>query len=102
MLERKYQAELIKVLRLRFPGCVILKNDSNYMQGIPDLLLLWNDRWALLEAKASMKSRVQPNQQYYVDMLNEMSFAAFISPENEEEVLDEIQRQFETRRKARL
>lgn len=97
MLERKYQAELIKVLRIRFPGCVILKNDPSYMQGMLDLILLWRDRWAMLEVKASLKSRAQPNQQYYVDMLNEMSYAAFICPENEEEVLDEIQRQFEGR-----
>lgn len=102
MLERKYQAELIKVLRLRFPDCVILKNDSSYMQGVPDLILLWNDCWAMLETKASLNSREQPNQRYYVEMLNEMSYAAFICPENEEEVLDEIQRQFQTRRKARL
>ncbi len=102
MLERKYQAELIKVLRKRFLDCVILKDDSSYMQGVPDLILLWNDRWAMLEVKGSLKAFEQPNQQWHVNRLNEMSFAAFICPENEEEVLDEIQRQFETRRKARL
>ncbi len=102
MLERKYQAELIKLLRVRFPDCVILKNDSGYMQGVPDLILLWNDRWAMLEVKARLNSLEQPNQQWYVNRLNEMSFAAFICPENEEVVLDEIQRQFQARRKARL
>lgn len=102
MLERKYQAELIKKLRTLFPGCVILKNDSSYMQGMLDLILLWETNWAMLEVKASMKSREQPNQRYYADLLNEMSFAAFICPENEEEVLDEIQRQFQTRRATRV
>lgn len=102
MLERKYQAELIKRIRLRFPGCVLLKNDSSYMQGMLDWVLLWEDRWAMLEVKASLDSPEQPNQRYYVEQLDEMSFAAFICPENEEEVLDEIQRQFETRRKARV
>lgn len=102
MLERKYQAELIKRLRVRFPGCVILKNDSSYMQGVPDLILLWQDRWAMLEAKASADSAEQPNQRYYVEQLDDMSFAAFIYPENEDEVLDEIQRQFESRRKTRV
>lgn len=101
MLERKYQAELIKRLRIRFPDCVILKNDSSYMQGVPDLILLWQDRWAMLEVKASKDSDEQPNQRWYVEKLGEMSFAAFIYPGNEEEVLDEIQRQFESRRKAR-
>jgi hypothetical protein len=102
MLERKYQAELIKRIRLRFPGCILLKNDSSYMQGMLDWILLWEDRWAMLEVKASRDSDEQPNQRYYVEQLNDMSFAAFIYPENEEEVLDEIQRQFEARRPARL
>ena len=102
MLERKYQAELIKTLRIRFPGCVVLKNDSSYMPGVPDLILLWEDRWAMLEVKAKLDSRERPNQRYYVDQLSSMSYAAFVYPENEEEVLDEIQRQFQTRRKARF
>lgn len=102
MLERKYQAELIKRLRERFPGCIILKNDSSYMQGVPDILLLWSDRWAMLEVKLHLNSPEQPNQRWYVERLNEMSYAAFICPENEDEVLDEIQRQFKTRRAARV
>lgn len=102
MRESIYQAELIKKLRLRFPGCVILKNDSGYIQGIPDLLILWRDRWAMLEVKLAFDSEEQPNQRWYVELLNEMSFATFIYPENEAEVLDEIQRQFETRRTARF
>lgn len=102
MLERNYQPELIKRIRARFPDCVILKNDSSYMQGMLDWILLWEDRWAMLEVKTSLNAREQPNQRYYVDKLDEMSFAAFICPENEDEVLDAIQRQFETRRKARV
>lgn len=102
MLENRYQAELIKRLRIRFPDCVILKNDSAYMPGVPDLILLWHDRWAMLEVKKSSTARERPNQRYYVEQLDEMSFAAFIYPENEEEVLDEIQRAFSTRRKARV
>lgn len=100
--ERHYQAEFIKKLRLRFPGCVILKNDSNYMQGVPDLLLLYRDRWAMLEYKAHANAAEQPNQRYFVAMLDEMSFAAFVYPANEEDVLDGIQRSFEARRPARV
>lgn len=102
MRESKYQADLIKTLRLLFPGCFILKNDTDYLQGVPDLLILWRDRWAMLEVKARMSSPVQPNQEYYVDMLDQMSFAAFICPQNEEEVLSELQQAFRSRRKARL
>lgn len=92
MPERRYQAELIKQLRELFPGCLILKNDSSYMQGVPDLIILYNDRWAMLEVKGSRDSAYQENQAYYVSELNRMSFAAFIFPENEEEVLHDLAR----------
>ena len=79
-----------------FPGCVILKNDSNYLQGFPDLLVLYGDKWAALETKNDANARHQPNQEYYVDLLNSMSYSAFIFPENESEVLCEIQRTFQS------
>jgi len=94
MLERDFQSDLIKDLRDLFPGCIILKNDANYLQGIPDLLLLYNDRWAILETKRAFKSSRQPNQEYYVDKLNTMSFSAFINPDNKEEVIRALQRSF--------
>ena len=102
MLERDYQVRLIKKLRKLFPGCVILKNDSDYMQGVPDLTILFRESWGMLEVKASRKSPVQPNQEFYVHELNEMSFAAFIYPENEEEILHDLQQALYSRRAARL
>lgn len=93
-LERDYQAGLIRRLKKLFPGCIILKNDEGYIQGIPDLTLLWKDRWAMLEVKVSAKANRRPNQDYYVTRANGMSFAAFIYPENEQEVLDALQRSF--------
>lgn len=77
-----------------FPGCIVLKNDPNYLQGIPDLLVLWGDRWAALEVKKSANASHQPNQDYYVATMNDMSFSRFIYPENKEEVLSEIQQSF--------
>ena len=96
MLESQFQAKLIKELKKRFPGCIVMKSDSGYLQGIPDLLILYNDKWASLECKKSAGAKRQPNQEYYVGRMNEMSFSRFISPENEEEVLHELQQAFQS------
>lgn len=95
-LERDFQAKLIKELKEKFPGCMVMKMDSSYIQGIPDLLILNKDKWATLECKKSTNAKKQPNQEYYVDKMNEMSFSRFISPENKEEVLNELQSAFES------
>ena len=102
VLESKFQAELIEDLRALFPGCIILKNDANYLQGFPDLLILFENKWAALEVKANAKSKHQPNQDYYVDRLERMSFATFVYPENREAVLVELQSALQSRRKARV
>lgn len=90
-LENKFQAELIKELKETFKGCLIMKLDSSYIQGIPDLLILYRKKWAVLECKKFAGAKKQPNQPYYVDLLNEMSFSRFIYPENKEEVLHDLQ-----------
>ena len=95
MLESKFQANLIKKLKKQYPGCIILKNDPTYMQGVPDLLVLYKDKWVTLECKKSANARHQPNQDYYVDQMNNMSFSRFIYPENEQEVLDELKHKFD-------
>ena len=87
MLENKFQAKLIKEIKDTFPGCIVMKNDSSYIQGIPDLLVLHNNRWASLEVKKSANARKQPNQQYYVDKMEQMSFSRFVCPENKNEVM---------------
>ena len=94
MLENKFQAKLIKELKDTFPGCIVMKNDASYIQGIPDLLVLHNNRWASLECKKSANARKQPNQQYYVDKMDEMSFSRFICPENKDEVMDSLHSHF--------
>lgn len=91
MLENKFQANLIKDIKKRIPGCIVMKNDSSYIQGIPDLLVLHNDKWAALECKKSKSAIRQPNQEYYVEKMDDMSFARFVYPENREEVLNDLQ-----------
>lgn len=102
MTENVYQAKLIKKLKKMFPGCEILKNDAGYRQGILDLTILFEERWAMLEPKASATASLRPNQQYFVDKLNKMSFASFIFPENEKEVLTALQKALSPRRTARV
>lgn len=89
MLESKFQKELVSELKDMFPGALIFKNDTK--QGFPDLTILYNDRWALLECKRSQDADHQPNQDYYIDKANGMSFASFIFPENKQEVLNGLQ-----------
>lgn len=96
MRESKFQAELKKELKKMFPGCIVTKLDSGDIQGIPDLLVLWKNKWATLENKRSASASKRPNQQYYVDKMNEMSFSRFIYPENKEEVLNELRKTFES------
>lgn len=94
MLERDYQKHLVKKLKDIFPGCIVMKNDAQLKQGIPDLTILYKDKWACLEVKVSEKANHQPNQDYNVDKMNGMSYAAFIYPENEELIFSELREVF--------
>ena len=96
MLENRFKTNLIKEIKRRFPGCMIMHMDPNETQGIPDLLILHNNKWVALEGKKSKDASTRPNQSYYVKKMKEMSYAAFIYPENKEEVLNEISRIFKS------
>ena len=100
--ESMFQSDLIKDLKNLFPGCFVLKTDSSRTQGFPDLLILFKNKWAALECKRASKASRQPNQEYYVNLLGEMSYASFIYPENKQEVLDELQQTFRSKRKTRV
>ena len=96
MLEKHFQSKVIKELKKMFKGCIVLKTDPTYIQGLPDLLILYKKHWAALEVKNSPKSAHRPNQDYYVNLLNKMSFASFIFPENKEEVFNELRKAFKS------
>lgn len=102
MLENKFKQKLVKEIKELLPGCLVLHMDPNEIQGIPDLLILYQDKWAALEGKKSQHEHHQPNQNYYVDKMDDMSFARFIYPENKEEVLDDLQRALQTEGTARI
>lgn len=97
-LENKFQSELKKDLKAMFNGCIVLKTDPTDIQGIPDLLILYKDKWASLECKRSRSASKRPNQDYYVNKMNDMSYSSFIYPENKEEVLNELREVFKPRR----
>lgn len=94
MIESNFQKGLIKEIKERYPGCLVLKNDATYIQGIPDLVVFYGSRYAFLEVKKSAKATHRPNQDQWIERLNAMSFARFIWPENKKEVLDDLDRSF--------
>lgn len=98
MLESRFQGNLIKKIKSLIPGVIVLKNDAGYIQGFPDILILGKNKWAALECKKSANAKHRPNQDYYVDRLSKFGYAAFIYPENEEEILNELQQALLARR----
>lgn len=98
VLERKFQKNLIKEIKERFPNCIVCKMDANYIQGIPDLLILIGNTWASLEVKRDQNASHRPNQDYYVNLMNNMSFSRFIFPQNKEKVLNEMESTFKSHR----
>lgn len=102
MLENKFKQKLVSELKDLFPGCMIIHGDANEIQGFPDLLILHEDKWASLEGKKEKNAALQPNQDYYVEKMDNMSFSRFIYPENKEEVLNALQRSFASERPSRV
>lgn len=94
MLENKFKQKLVKEIKDLLPGCIILHTDPNEIQGIPDILVLYENKWAALEGKKSANESHRPNQDYYVDRMDDMSFARFIFPENKDRVLRDLEYYF--------
>lgn len=86
--EAKFQSELIHELHDILGECYVLKIDA--YQGLPDILVLYKDKWATLECKKHENASIQANQEYHVGHMDEMSFSRFIFPGNKEEVLNEL------------
>lgn len=95
MLESKIQKKIIDEIKMMFPGCIVLKNDANYIQGFPDLTVLYKNKWALLETKQHAKASHRPNQDYYINKAKKLGFASFIFPENKEQILKALKLYFD-------
>lgn len=100
--ENAFQAEVIKDIKKRLPNSIVMKNDPNYIQGIPDLMILNDDKWAALECKDEANAHHQPNQDYYISKMNNMSYASFIYPENKEDILNAMEQTLSTKRTTRV
>ena len=100
MKESEFQKKLIKELKSKFPGSIILKTDPSYIQGCPDLLMLYGKHWAALECKRDKNSKKRPNQEYYISKMNKMSYASFVYPQNKKGVLNDLERTFKPRRNS--
>lgn len=90
MAENRFKTKLVNEIKKMFPGCIVTHLDPNEIQGIPDLLILYKNKWAVLEGKDYEGAPFRPNQEYYIDLMDRMSFAAVIYPENKDIVLDEL------------
>ena len=101
MLESKFKSNFLRRVEAHYPDAVVMKNDTSFIQGFPDTTIFWRDRYAILEFKRSTNAKRQPHQREYIDEFSEWTLAAFVSPENQEEVFDALQRTFQTRREAR-
>lgn len=102
MRESEFKRKLIIEIESLFPECVVLNNDANYLQGIPDLQILNGPKWAMLETKISTNASRRANQEYYITLFNHMSYASFVYPENKEKVLDELQSALRFSRRTRI
>lgn len=101
-LESKFKTDLIAEIERLYPGAIVLKTDANQIQGIPDQIILYDDRWAAFEAKRSQFATHRPNQDYYIDLFNKMSYAAFVYPQNKEVFLNELQQALRPNRRTRF
>ena len=97
MLENRFKTNLVNEIESLFPGCIVIHMDPNEVQGISDLLILYGNKWAALEGKKNANASHRPNQDYYVELLDNWSFARFIYPENKDEVLADLKRYFRRR-----
>jgi hypothetical protein len=102
MKESSFKQKLILEIEELFPECLILNNDANSLQGIPDLQILNGDKWAMLETKRTTSASRRANQEYYITLFNHMSYASFVYPENKEQVLDELQSALRSTRRTRV
>jgi hypothetical protein len=100
--ESEFEKHLIEQIMRAYPGAIILKNNANLIQGIPDRLVLWGPRWAAFDAKESEKAPKRPNQDYYIREMNDMSYASFVYPQNEEVFLNELQQALRSNRRTRI
>lgn len=89
-LESRFQSSVKHELETKYPGCIVRKNPPGQENGFPDLVMYYGPIWAMFECKREKDARKRPNQKWWVERLDEMSFARLIFPENRERVMGEL------------
>ena len=98
--EGNFKKNLINKIKKEFPGCIVKKLEADYDNGVPDILILYKDKWATLEAKkdkgeVTKERKNKLAQDYYVAKMNEMSYSSYVYPENQKEVLNALKVHFQ-------
>lgn len=89
-VESQFQKNLVKEIKAMAPSgdITVLKNEASMIQGIPDLVVFYKDKYAMLEVKKSENASHRPNQDWYIKKFANEAFGYFIYPENKDKVLD--------------
>ena len=95
--ETKFKKMFKKKLKRLYPECIIVEADPTYFWSVPDVYFFLGSFWAALEFKRTEGSSRRPNQEYWVEVLDKMSFARFVYPGVEEEVLSELEAAIQNR-----
>lgn len=94
-LESTFEKEFCKALRQTLGERYTYTFKLTAAKGIPDRLILYKDKYALLEFKQYKNAKKQPGQETWVGHFDNLAYAAIVYPENAEKVMQDILNYFE-------
>jgi hypothetical protein len=86
--ESKFEQDFCRRLRNVDKDVIVVKLTG--ISGIPDRIVLYHDKFVLLEFKRSKNASHRPLQDWYIDHFDGWGLARFVYPENGEEVFSEV------------
>ena len=95
MSEATFRTKWLNKFKKLSPDIFIEFADPKRKNGIPDVIIFYKKKYARLETKRSKNASKRLHQQYYIDYFNSQGiYAAFLTPENQEEVYNALRRYF--------